>query len=157
MKLGIFLMLGTVVGLSCWFAGLSPSTKPTTLDQIIREQQRRYVRESYGIWAHQCFTDADLEQFKRDATVHRIASHLKHDRGFIAVVLNIKEMAQDARRKLLESSVKPLHPTWAQLGRITPEGQTEAGQVAEIMIAKGIVDVVEELLDLSVEELRKLS
>jgi hypothetical protein len=124
-----------------------PSTvKPETLREIIAEQQRRNVRESYGIWAHECFTDDDLDQFVRSAQPARIARSLKGSKRFMAVVSALKKMPSAQRHKLLNSCRKPLRKTWAQLGRISPEGQTEAGQKAERLIADAIVDFVGELL-----------
>jgi len=57
---------------------------------------------------------------------------------------------------LLEACTKPLHPTWAQLGKISPEGQTDAGQKAEIMIATAVVDLVKTLVRLPRSEIEKL-
>ncbi|MDP6420784.1 MAG: hypothetical protein QF672_05595 [SAR202 cluster bacterium] len=44
------------------------------------------------------------------------------------------------------SADKPLRRTWAELGRVSREGQTEAGQEAERMTATAIVNLVKELV-----------
>ncbi|MEO0248494.1 MAG: hypothetical protein ABIN58_02900 [candidate division WOR-3 bacterium] len=119
---------------------------PETLREIIEEQQRKNVRESYGIWAHQCFTDDDLNQFISSGQAARIALSLKGSKQFMAVVSALKKLPAKQRQKLLGSCRRPLRKTWAQLGRISSEGQTEAGQQAEKLIADAIVDLVEELI-----------
>jgi hypothetical protein len=71
-------------------------------------------------------------------------------------VLTIKAMPPADRERLLESSRELSHPTWRELGRISREGQTDAGQKAERMIAEAVVADVERLLQLSDDEIRKL-
>jgi hypothetical protein len=47
-------------------------------------------------------------------------------------------------------------PTWAQLGKITSKGQTEAGRQAEMMIAEAVSNFAEELAQQPDAELVKM-
>lgn len=151
-KLSLTFVVISMAFVSCLaFVGqdesFDPSTvKPETLREIIEEQQKKNVRETHGIWAHQCFTDDDLNQFIQSGQPAKIARSLKGSKRFIAVVSALKKMPSAQRQKLLSSCRRPLRKTWAQLGRISPEGQTEAGQQAERLIADAIVGLVEQLI-----------
>lgn len=134
----------------------SARVKPELLAEIIMEQQRKNIKESYGEQAYQCFTDEDLRQFVQNETPQKVTDALKWDNRFIDLVLAIKDMNPSDRQKFLNSCLRPLRQTWAQLGRISPEGQTEAGQRAEMMIATSIVDLAKNLVSLSVEDIKKL-
>ncbi len=112
------------------------------LRALIRKQQRLNVRESYGEWAYQCFTWIDLDEFKSAEKPAQIARSLKSSSEIARIVSIIKVVPIETRNKLLDECRRPLRPTWAQLGRISSEGQTEAGQQAERLIADAIVDMV---------------
>jgi len=129
-----------------------PKNKPEKLISIIQEQQRKNVKESWGELAHQCFTDDDLARFVQNRRIEQITESLKRNPEFLDVVLAIRQMEPSERKKLLISADKPLRPTWAELGRISREGQTEAGQKAEKMIATAIVKLVKELVNMSEAE-----
>ncbi|MEK7752164.1 MAG: hypothetical protein AAB654_09635 [Acidobacteriota bacterium] len=126
------------------------------LADIIAAQQKKHVRESWGEWAHECFTEIDLKEFVRTGVPGRIAEDLRRSRRFIEVVLAFKQVPADRREKQLNACRRPLRKTWAQLGRISREGQTEAGQKAERMIAEVIVDEVRKLVDLPQGDLKAL-
>lgn len=121
---------------------------PEELISIIQEQQRKNVKESWGELAHQAFTDDDLTRFVQNKTAERITNSLKRDPHFLDVVFAIRKMEPGRRLELLISADKPLRLTWAQLGRISREGQTEAGQEAERMIATAIINLVKELVSM---------
>jgi hypothetical protein len=78
------------------------------------------------------------------------------DNSFIQTVIAIKKMPPVEHQKLLATCTKIAKPTWAELGKITPEGQTETGKQAEFLIAKAIVDKVEKLRKLPIQQLEKL-
>ena len=128
---------------------------PNQLIQIIEQQQRLHVKASVNEWASGSFTEADLKHFLQEKVANQVAEQLKHDNQFISVVAAIQALPPTQRQKLLRTARKPLHPTWAQLGRISPEGQTQAGQTAEMTLATAIVDLAEQLLALSPAQLRK--
>ena len=118
-----------------------------TLREIIAEQQRASVSESYGVLAHECFTQVALNEFIADGRPSEIAAALRTSKRFRAVVALLKEMPPEQRQSFLNTCRRPLRPTWSQLGRISGEGQTEAGQQAELLIAQAIVDLVNEFVD----------
>jgi hypothetical protein len=124
----------------------SANAKPEQIISIIQEQQRKNVKESWGELAQQGFTDDDLNRFVQTRTTERITDSLKRDPRFLDVVLAIRKMEPSKRSALLISAEKPLRPTWAELGRISSEGQTEAGQKVERMIATAIINFVKELV-----------
>lgn len=131
-------------------------SKPEKLSEIIVAKQRLYVKESWGESAYQSFTDTDLKAFTEANQPARIVDELKHDNEFLQIVLAIRAMDPAARQRFLNACRKPLHQTWAQLGHITKDGQTEAGQKAELMIANAIVDFAKQLSGLQQEEIEKL-
>jgi len=105
------------------------------------------IRESHGVWAHECFTDIDLREFKRAGRPAQIAQGLKGSREIAEIVSALAGLPADRRNSLLNSCRRPLRPTWAELGEISPRGQTEAGQQAEKLIADAIVDMVKGMLE----------
>jgi hypothetical protein len=129
---------------------------PNHLIDIIKAQQRKYVRESSGPFAYQSFTEDDLKAFRASNIRNTIVSDLKHDNEFIAVVLKIKEMDPTERQALLTKSSQTFHPTWAELHKISPDGQTEAGQAAEREIATIIVNLVRDLTKLTPDQINEL-
>ena len=133
-----------------------PKTKPEKLISIIQEQQRKNVKESWGELAHQCFTDDDLAHFVQSKRTEQITESLKRNPDFLDVVSAIRQMKPGERKKLLISADKPLRPTWSELGRISREGQTEAGQKAERMIATSIVNLVKKMVNMSEAEFLEL-
>ena len=137
-------------------ASSTDAARPEKLLEISREQQRLRVRPSYSESASQSFTQDDLDKFIKDNVAGQVAEDLKHDNAFISVLLALKNMPPTERQALLRACEKPLHQTWAQLGRITPEGQTEAGQQAEMLIASAIVKLAKDLLTLSPDKLKEL-
>ena len=127
---------------------IETKNKANQLITIIKEQQRKNVKESWGELAYQCFTDDDLARFIKNKRIEQIIESLKRDPNFLDVVSAIRQMKPSERKKLLHAADKPLRPTWAELGRISREGQTEAGQEAEKMIATAIVKLVKELVNM---------
>lgn len=122
--------------------------KPEELIAIIQEQQRKNVKESWGESTYQCFTDNDLSRFVQNRIAESVVNSLRRDPKFLDVILSIRKMEPGKRLDLLISADKPLRRTWAELGRISREGQTVAGQEAEKMIAKEIVNLVKKLVSL---------
>jgi hypothetical protein len=78
---------------------------------------------------------------------------LRKDKEFTNVVLALKASPPHEQQKLLDAALNTRRPTWAELGRIDRQGQTEAGQEAEKMIAEAIVNLVKELLRLPDEDI----
>jgi hypothetical protein len=132
-------------------------TKPDRLIEIITAQQRIYVKESYGEQSNQNFTQRDLDEFKKKDVPKQVIDKLRHNGGFLEVVLAIKQMSLSEQQKLLDQAVRTYKPTWAERGSISREAQTEAGQEAERMIAGAVVVLARELSKLSPEAIRNLS
>jgi hypothetical protein len=132
------------------------STRPDALLAIIREQQRAYVRESWGKESGQCFTDDDLAEFRRSGIPSVIVQSLRHNNRFINVIRNVKAMEPAGRQELLLAAANVARSTWAQLGKITSKGQTEAGRHAELMIAEAVSNFANELLLQPDAELMKM-
>lgn len=124
--------------------------------KLIKNAQQQNVRESFGKWEGQCFTDRDYDAFRRSERPQRIARNLKGNRKFICAVIALKAMPEKERVRFIEGCRRPLRPTWAQLGRISREGQTVAGQQAELEIADAVADTALELLKLSHDDLLTL-
>ncbi len=129
---------------------------PEELVNIIKEQQKSYVKESRGESSSESFTIEDLAQFDKSKTLATIINQLKRDNRFIDIVLSVKQMKPSKRQELLLRCSQIARPTWKQLGKISPDGQTEAGQKAEKQIASAIVDLVKNLIRQSDEDIKKL-
>jgi hypothetical protein len=114
--------------------------------KLIRETQLTHVGISEGPEDYQCFTWEDLKESKASNVPAMVASTLRNDPEFLAVVDQIRQMTAADRNRLLHRASLTCKPTWARLGRITPEGQTVAGQQAELLLARAIVGLVRELL-----------
>jgi hypothetical protein len=111
---------------------------PKMLIDIIKDQQRQYVRESYGEAASECFTDDDLQKFKRKEITNTVREILKRNNEYLAIVIAFKKLNSVAQQKLLDDARNTYQQTWAEMGRISREGQTDAGQAAEKMIANEV-------------------
>jgi hypothetical protein len=145
-----------------YFVEPPPSPSPTLtvspdeLLDIIKSAQQSKVRESIGIYKGENFDYDMLKEFKEQNVPQLVTERLKHNSYFIDVVLAIKQMRTGAREKLLSEGMRTYKKTWNELGRISPEGQTEAGQEAERLLAQAIVDLVKELYNLPAERLDAL-
>jgi hypothetical protein len=134
----------------------SSTVNPQELLEIIKSQQKVEVKESRGESASQNFNREDLAAFKKKNVPKVVKERLRHDSHFIDVVLAIKQMEPTPRQNLLNTGLQTYKKTWAELGKVSSEGQTDTGQEAEQMIAKAIVDLVKELYSLSAEKLNEL-
>jgi len=130
------------------------SRNPERLIDLIKSQQGKYVRESYGLQAGQCFTDVDYNSFEQDKTTSKIVGQLRQDGDFRTLVSAIKAMQPDKREDLLARAAKTYKSTWAELN-MNPttapreqliKGQTDAGQKAEREIAEAVVDLVKQMI-----------
>jgi hypothetical protein len=122
--------------------------------KLLEQSQKDNVRESYGIEEGKCFTDEDYDKFSENETAKKIVDELKGNRKFIAAVVALKALPKEERDQFIETCRKTYRQTWQEIGRITREGQTEAGQKADKDIAKAVVDTISKLCKLSPEEIR---
>jgi hypothetical protein len=113
---------------------------------VILAQQRTHVRLSYGQADGQCFTRDNLSGFKQRDVPGQIVRQLRTSAQFRAIVEQLRKQPAGKRARYLQKCRAIAHPTWAQLGKISPRGQTEAGQQAELLIAQAIVRLANEML-----------
>ena len=73
---------------------------------------------------------------------------LKEDAQFKAVVEEMRKLPENQRKEVLARARRVCQPTWAEMGYIDKEGngQTEAGQQAQLLISAAIVDSIEAML-----------
>lgn len=131
--------------------------KPDKLIKIIQEQQRKYVKESYGEGVGENFSDQDLKDFIAADIPGKMAGELRKNKDFLDVVLAIKHMPMKEQPKLAKRAVNTFRPTWGEFGSIDRRAQTAAGQQADKRIAIAVFNRVGELLKLSDDEIKKLS
>ena len=117
-----------------------------SLRGVILAQQRQHVRLSYGQADGQCFTWDDLSGFKQRDVPGRVVRQLRASAQFRALVAQLRKQPAGKRARYLQKCRAIAHPTWAQLGRITPSGQTEAGRTVELLIAQAVVRLANEML-----------
>lgn len=113
------------------------------------------MRKSYGEFAGQNFSDRNLDSFIQQRKAKVIANDLINNKDYINVVLAIKYMNPISRNDLYSKGYQTYRPTWAELGRIDPKGQTIAGQEADKMIAHAIIEKTQQLLLLPDDEIKK--
>jgi len=131
-----------------------PEAKIGELITIIEELQRSEVKQSQNEFIN--FSADDLEHFKNNKVAEGAALSLKTDPHFLDVVSAIRKADPSSRSTLLRTADKPLRKTWRELGRITTEGQTDAGQEAEKFIAKSVLELARELVGLTDDEFLRL-
>jgi hypothetical protein len=108
----------------------------------IAAAQKANVPESWGTEAYQCFTEADYSAFKSNGSAARIAAKVIAKPEILAAIPVLRGMSKVQLAKTTAEWRRPLRKTWEQLGRISREGQTDAGQRAELDIAIGITAAV---------------
>lgn len=120
--------------------------KQHPLVELLKQQQAIHVGESWGPWIGQCFTWEDLKRFKEADVLGQIVAELRDDAKFAEIVSEVRQMAPSARSELLRQAGNTCKPTWRQLGRTSPAGQTDAGQQAERLIAAAVTGLVRQML-----------
>lgn len=121
------------------------SQQSNKLSQIIKKQQKRYVKESCGTLDYQCFTEKDLERFKGNRTTTVVTNSLQQDISFWRVILWLKNLPTERKENMFEQAKETYKPTWAELGEVSCKGQTQAGQEAERMIADAVEKLARDL------------
>jgi len=129
-------------------AAAPDSSAAGDLARYIREEQSRHVRLSTGIYAHECFTDENYLAFRSAHTAANIAQTARRSARFRVVAAAIARLPSDRREAALAQAARIAHPTWAELGHITPDGsgQTEAGAAAERDISTAVVAAAREII-----------
>jgi hypothetical protein len=128
------------------FGGKTMTNNPAAIRnkaiELVKRVQREHVRESFGEAGHECFTDDNLEEFQRNRIPETICDRLSINDGFIELVKDITNLEAREKSSILKELRTVYKPTWAEIGRISPEGQTDAGQEAERQIANAIADLI---------------
>ena len=130
-------------GIDCDFRGKISSED---LIEVIKYYQDEYVRKSYGTYAYQCFTNDDYNAFRDNKVTEKIRNELKKSRSLGKLVKEIGKLNETELNQLLSRGLSTYQPTWSQLGRISEEGQTVAGQQAQKDIAITIVNLIKDEL-----------
>lgn len=133
------------------------SRNPDSLRVLIVQVQHMYVRESYGDLAGQNFSDDDLKRSRFNRIPSRIADSLRSDPSFLGLILGLKGRDAATQQRVLREGETTARPTWRALGRISKDGQTAAGNAAELEIAKAIADLARDLLRRPTDDLKKLA
>ena len=113
---------------------------------FIRSQQQRYVGSSCGTLAHECFTDLDWSGFRRNNIAETLRQDLASDETFIQLILAAQSQGPAFGENLVIRGRKLFKKTWAQMGVVSCDGQTEAGQLAERSIAEAVAGAAADLL-----------
>jgi hypothetical protein len=110
----------------------------------VADQEIRYVRQSTGLSASQCFTDSDLVAFRDQHRAQKIAEALSRSSELKEIVTSFRVLAPDQRDVLLVKVRLVARPTWREVGFIDPRGrfQTEAGHSADLLVAASIADLI---------------
>jgi len=149
LKSVVFLVMFCVF-LGCKDSGATPpAAQKSDLRSIIENEIRSHVRESWGEYAGENFSDADLQKFEADRVPAQIVSDLKDNKLFLQAVEKVRAMAPADQAAYLKRCRGWLRPTWAEQGKIDRNGTTDAGRLAELQIANAITDYAESLLGIS--------
>lgn len=116
------------------------------LIDVIKSYQDKYVRKSHDIYHYQCFTTDDYNSFRSQKTVEKIVNELRKSKLLETLVLEIGKLSENERTELYKKGLRTYQPTWNELGKISVEGQTVAGQKAQKEIAEAIVNLVKEMV-----------
>jgi hypothetical protein len=120
----------------------SNKTPEQALTDLIRWQQRLHVKQSTGIYHYECFTAVDYETFQQNKTPARIAERLKKSPDFIEMAAALRSLPAEKRAQVFQEARRIARPTWRTMGYIdrSGDGQTEAGNAADLDIASALVD-----------------
>lgn len=131
--------------LGCHAVSAEPQ-RPEDLVGLIQATEKSEIRESWGEQAGQCFTWDDYERFVQADRAVEVANQLKPTPQFQKLIEMIKAMPKKERALLLQRARETARPTWAMNGRISPEGTTDAGRRAGLLLAESITRAVEAAL-----------
>lgn len=135
-------------------ASVPAIVEPEQLIDTIKRLQGKYVRDSTGTEAGQCFTDDDFDEFNKQKKTAEIVGELQNDKDFIAIINAVREMDMAKRSALLDKALNTYRKEWRVL-KLNPataspdellKGQSTAGMKAEKSIAQTVVDLVKRLI-----------
>ncbi|MCB1858364.1 MAG: hypothetical protein KDI63_08830 [Gammaproteobacteria bacterium] len=114
---------------------------------LVLEKQDEYVKDSIN--QYNCFTEEDYKRFRSSNTITKIVEELKKDEYFLGLVAGTVKLSPIKRHKIYREAKKTYKKTWAELGKISPEGQTDAGSEAEKEISSAISKLLKDLVEAS--------
>lgn len=119
-------------------AGRAPAEM---LTDVVRWQQLAQVKQSTGELHFEAFTWIDLHRFHRNAEHDRIAATLTRSPDFQEITQALRGLPPEQLRIALDSAASLARPTWRSMGYIdrSGHGQTEAGHIADLMVADAVV------------------
>lgn len=112
----------------------------SVLKSVVEQMQLSYVPASHNEF--DCVTDVMYNRFREGNSAQKIAAEIVKLKEIQAAILTLRAMPAADMKKEVSKLRRPLRKTWGQLGRISSEGQTDAGQKAELLIANAIADKV---------------
>ena len=144
-----------------------PPKKIAKLDSVSVEQGITQIGEEIDryqtsvVWPggtpeYGCYTWDDRSRFLSGNGIRRIVDKAKGNGNFIEGVIAIKSLSKKRLSAFFREWRKPVYRTWAMMGRISPQGTTDAGYQTQQDIADALVTLVEELLKYSKEEIVKI-
>jgi hypothetical protein len=112
-----------------------------SLDAFVKSVQHGFVRESIN--EQNCFTWDHLTFLRKDLESGRIARFIERDPDFDRVCKAVKRLGPNERQGMYNGALGIFRPTWAQQGFIGPPGQTDAGQQADQLVGRLVVELVQ--------------
>ncbi len=85
------------------------------LNNVIKNLQKKYVRESSGTRKGKNFTEQDFDQFMQTKKMDEVIVQLNNDNNFKAMARTIRMMEPAQRMKLLSNARKTYRKTWKDL------------------------------------------
>jgi len=121
---------------------------------LILSNQARYVFDSYGKWASECVTWNDLAIFKSNKIPASVSSSLKENPSFKSLILSLKNLPSAKWQSIRSKGLQTYEPTWEQVGHVSRDAQSVAGQVEESLIAQAVVEAADALMKKSINSLQ---
>ncbi len=113
--------------------------------KFVKKQQHRFVRESWGEQAEECFTDLDLLALRQQIASDEVAKRIRADEEFASVVDALKKTNANERKTIFHAAMQVYRRTWREMGyidQVNRSGQTEAGQQGDRLVGQLTIDLV---------------
>jgi hypothetical protein len=121
-----------------------------SLDAFVKSVQHGFVRESIN--EQNCFTWDHLTFLRKDLDSGRIARLIQRDPDFELICKAVKRIGPDERQGVYDNALGIFRQTWAEQGSIGPPGQTDAGQQADILVGRLVVELVQRRVGQSAQQ-----
>jgi hypothetical protein len=121
-----------------------------SLDAFVKTVQHSLVRESIN--EQNCFTWDHLAILREELASGRAARLIEGDPDFQRVCKAVKRIDPDERQNLYDNALQIFRQTWAEQGSIGPPGQTDAGQQADVLVGRLVVELVQRRVGQSAQQ-----